>query len=164
MNQADLLGISLLLFFAILQSYRGKDGFGKTFLEMIGIIIASAIAVAWYPGLARAVGLSESSTLLILFFLVGFLFFLAADLLATIADISFESWDSLLSFFFGLGLGWAFCHILFRFLLLIYGKNSSFGLAVENSWVAKEILDFRTFKALVSLLYRAKLGPEIEEF
>ncbi|MEO0102556.1 MAG: hypothetical protein ABIK81_02510 [candidate division WOR-3 bacterium] len=163
MNGADILGIIVILFFAVLQAFRGKNGFGKPLLEMLGIIITSVVAVSWYPGLARAVGLSESSTLLILFLVVGFIFFLGANLLAGIIDLSFESWDSLFSFFFGIGLGWAVCHILFRFLLLVYGKTSAFGYAVEDSWVAKEILEFRSFKAIVSLLYRAKLGPELEE-
>ncbi|MEO0100140.1 MAG: hypothetical protein ABIK99_05495 [candidate division WOR-3 bacterium] len=163
MNGADLLGILVILFFAILQAFRGRNGFGKPFLEMLGVIITAAISVSWYPGLARAVGLPESSTLLILFLVIGFIFFIGANVLANFADISSESWDSLLSFFLGIGLGWAVCHILFRFLLLIYGRNSNFGYAVEDSWVAKEVLEFRSFKALVSLLYRARLGPELEE-
>lgn len=163
MNSADLLGIIVILFFAILQAIRGRNGFGKPLLEMFGIIITAVVTVSWYPGLAQAIGLSESSTILILFLFVGFIFLIAANLLANLADISFESWDSFFSFFFGIGLGWAVCHILFRFLLLLYGKTSGFGYAVEDSWVAREILEFHSFKAIVSLLYRARLGPELEQ-
>ncbi len=161
MNSVDILGIGVILFFAILQTIRGRNGMGKPLFEMIGVIIAAFASVSWYEGLAKISGISPALAIAILFILLGFLSIFFANLLFSITDWSFESLDMFFSFFFGIALGWAVSHILFNLLILSYGKASPFAYAVEESRVAKEILEFKTFKAIIALLYRAKLGPEI---
>ncbi len=161
MNSLDILGILILLFFALLQAYRGRDGMGRPFFEMLGGIIAIAATISWSEGLARSLGVAEWLSLLLLFIFTGFFSFLFANLLANIAEWSFGSLDSFFSFFFGLALGWAVAYFLFRFLVLILGKDSAFAYNLEDSRLAKEILEFKFFKSLLGLLYRARLGPEI---
>ncbi len=161
MNRADCLGIILILGFAVLQAFRGAQGMVRTLLEMIGVIVAVYISLSWYEGLATFIGMSKVLTLGILFFIFSFLLIFFAHLLSNLMEWSFGSLDAFLSFLFGIGLGWAVAHILFKFLILLYGKTSHLAFVIGESAVGQEILDFKSAKALIALLYRARLGPEI---
>lgn len=163
MNFLDVLIPLFILIVAIIQAVRGKGGIGKTLFEMIAFILAVVLANKYKEGLSSLIKLDVSWTFLIIFIILLVIFLYVAYLLFNITEWSLGNLDSFFSFLFGIAIGWIIAFVVIKFLYLKYTKESEIGFLLSSSKMANEIYYFNTYNKIVELLYKAKLGPEVEE-
>ncbi len=164
MNFLDVLIPFFILIVAIVQAVRGKGGIGKTLFEMIAFILAVVLANKYKEGLSSLIKLDIAFSFLIIFILLLIILLYLAYLLFNITEWSLGNLDSFFSFLFGIAIGWVICFVVIKFLYLKYSPESEIGFLLSSSKMAKEIYYFNTYNKIVQLLYKAKLGPEVNEF
>lgn len=168
----DWMCLGIVLAGAILQAVRaGKaGGMGLPLFEACGVICAGVGATKLYPSLGLAFGLGNSRwvMLIVLFVVFSVLAFLLARWLFSVLAWSFESMDALFGFFLGIALGWVVANVVLRVIIEVQGGASgAVGAIVLGSDearvqapIANEIMNFRTWNAIMRLLFKAKLGPD----
>jgi hypothetical protein len=146
----------------IIQTVRGgkAGGMGLPLFEAIGVVAAAAGATAFTSGLAGVIHVSESVVLLGLFLVFSVVALIVARWLFTLTGMSFQSLDGFFSFIFGLVLAWTVAHMVLRSVIMSQGGNGEVATQMVNSQVAREVYQFRTWNALMRLLFKAKLGPD----
>ena len=162
MHWYDWVTLLILVGGTIIQTVRGSKagGMGLPLFEAIGVIAAAVGATAFTHGLAGMIHVSESVVLLVLFLVFSFVGFVVARWLFTLTAMSFESFDGLFSFIFGLVLAWTVAHMVLRIVIMSQGGNGEVAAQMANSPVAREVYQFRTWNALMRLLFKAKLAPD----
>jgi len=156
----DWLTLAIMVTVIVVQTVRGsKASGGLMMFEAAGGVVAAAAATAFAPGLAGAIHTNEYTVLFALF--VGFLVlaFLLAHWLFAMTGLSFQSLDGILSLFFGLVMAWAVAHMFLR--IMIGSAEGEAAQAIATSPVAREVFQFRTWNALMRLLFKAK-GSDID--
>lgn len=168
----DWLCLVIVLAGAIVQAIRaGKvGGMGLPLFEACGVICAGVGATKLYEPLGLALGFGNNKwvMLIVLFVVFSVLAFLLARWLFSILSWSFESMDALFGFFLGIALGWVVANVVLRVIIEIQGGASgAVGVIVlgpeearAQAPIANEIMNFRTWNAIMRLLFKAKLGPE----
>lgn len=161
MHWYDWMTLAIVVGGTIIQTVRGSKagGMGLPLFEAGGVIVAAVGATAFTHGLAGAIHVSESVVLLVLFLVFSVLAFIVARWLFTLTALSFESLDGLLSFMFGLVLAWTVAHMVLRIVVMSQGGNGELATQMVNSPVAREVYQFRTWNALMRLLFKARLAP-----
>ncbi|MBN2464200.1 hypothetical protein JXD38_01055 [candidate division WOR-3 bacterium] len=162
MSWFDGMTLAIMALVAIVQTVRGikAGGMGLPFFEAAGVVIAAVAATALSPGLAGSIHVRQSTVLLTLFIVFSVLAFIVAHGLFAATSLSFQSLDGVLSMLCGLVMAWVVGHMFLR--IMIGSADSESVEAIANSPVAREILRFRTWHALLRLLFKAKAGPEID--
>jgi hypothetical protein len=162
MHWYDWMTLVIVVGGTIIQTVRGSraGGMGLPLFEAIGVIAAAVGATAFTPGLAGTIHVSESVVLLVLFLVFSFVGFVVARWLFTLTGMSFLSFDGLFSFIFGLVLAWTVAHMVLRIVMMAQGGNGEVAAQMANSPVAREVYQFRTWNALMRLLFKAKLAPD----
>ena len=162
MHWYDWMTLAIVVGGTIVQTVRGSKagGMGLPLFEAVGVIVAAVGATAFCHGLAGMIHVSESVVLLVLFLVFSVVAFIIARWLFTLTALSFESLDGLFSFFFGLVLAWTVAHMVLRIVIMSQGGNGEVAAQMASSPVAREVYQFRTWNALMKLLFKAKLGPE----
>ncbi|MEO0097238.1 MAG: CvpA family protein [candidate division WOR-3 bacterium] len=163
MNFLDVLIPFFILIVAIIQAIRGRAGMGKPLFEMVAFILALVLANHFKEGLSSLIKLDIYWTFLITFIILLIILLYLAYLLFNITEWSLGNLDSFFSFLFGIAIGWVICFFVIKFLYLKYTEESEIGLLLSSSKMANEIYYFKTYNKIVELLYKAKLGPEVEE-
>ncbi len=155
MNWYDWVTLAIMATVVVVQAIRGsKTAAGLIMFEAAGGVIAAAAATALAPGLAGATHVSEYTVLFVLFIVFLVLAFLLAHMLFAMTGLSFQSLDGVLSLFFGLVLAWAVAHMFLR--IMIGSVEGDGAQAIADSPVAREVFQFRTWNALLRLLFKAK--------
>jgi hypothetical protein len=161
MNWHDWVTLAIMVTVVVVQTVRGsKTTAGLTMFEAAGGVIAAAAATALAPGLAGAIRTNEYTVLFALFVAFLVVAFLLAHWLYAMTGLSFQSFDGVLSLFFGLVLAWAFAYMFLR--IMIGSAEGESAQAIANSPVASEVFQFRTWNALLRLLFKAKVGPDLD--
>jgi hypothetical protein len=162
MHWYDWMTLVIVVGGTIIQTVRGikAGGMGLPLFEAGGVIAAAVGATAFTHGLAAMISVSESVVLLVLFLVFSFVGFIVARWLFTLTGMSFESLDGLFSFIFGLVLAWTVAHMVLRIVIMSQGGNGEVAAQMANSPVAREVFQFRTWNALMRLLFKAKLSPD----
>ncbi len=162
MHWYDWMTLAIVVGGTIVQTVRGSraGGMGLPLFEAAGVVVAAVAATAFSHGLAGVIHVSESVVVLVLFLAFSVLAFIVARWLFTLTALSFESFDGLLSFIFGLVLAWTVAHMVLRIVIMSQGGNGEVATQMVNSPVAREVYQFRTWNALMRLLFKAKLGPD----
>jgi hypothetical protein len=162
MHWYDWMTLAIVVGGTIIQTVRGSKagGMGLPLFEAIGVIAAAVGATAFTSGLAGMIHVSESVVLLVLFLVFSFVGFVVARWLFTLTAMSFESFDGLFSLIFGLVLAWTVAHMVLRIVIMSQGGNGEVAAQMANSPVAREVFQFRTWNALMRLLFKAKLAPD----
>lgn len=162
MHWYDWMTLLILVGGTIIQTVRGSraGGMGLPLFEAAGVIVAAVGATAFTHGLADMIHVSESVVLLVLFLVFSFVGFTVARWLFTLTALSFQSLDGLFSFIFGLVLAWTVAHMVLRIVIMSQGGNGEVAAQMANSPVAREVFQFRTWNALMRLLFKAKLAPD----
>jgi hypothetical protein len=162
MHWYDWMTIAIVVVVTIVQTVRGSraGGMGLPLFEAFGVVVSAVGATAFTHGLAGMIHVSESVVLLALFVVFSGISFIIARWLFTLTGLSFESFDGLLSLVFGLVLAWTVAHMVLRIIIMSQGGNGEVATQMVNSPVAREVYQFRTWNALMRLLFKAKLGPD----
>jgi hypothetical protein len=144
---------------AVGQTIRGvkSGGVGLPLFEAAGGVVAAVAATELSHSVAGALHFSESTVMFVLFLVFSALAFIVAHWLAAIWVLSFETLNGALSLLFGLVLAWAVAHMFLR--IMIGSAEGDAADAIANSPVAREVFQFRTWNALLRLLFKAKAGP-----
>jgi hypothetical protein len=162
MHWCDWMTLAIVVVVTIVQTIRGSKagGMGLTLFEAFGVVVSAVGATAFTHSLAGMIHVSESVVLLALFVVFSGISFIIARWLFTLTGLSFESFDGLLSFAFGLVLAWTVAHMVLRIVIMSQGGNGEVATQMASSPVAREVYQFRTWNALMRLLFKAKLGPD----
>jgi hypothetical protein len=162
MHWFDWMTLLILVGGTIIQTVRGgkAGGMGLPFFEAIGVIAAAVGATAFTNVLAGVIHVSESVVLLALFLAFSVVAFIVARWLFTLTGMSFQSLDGFFSLMFGLVLAWTVAHMVLRIVIMSQGGNGEVATQVANAPVGREVYQFRTWNALMRLLFKAKLGPD----
>jgi hypothetical protein len=162
MHWYDWMTLGIVVGGTIIQTVRGSKagGMGLPLFEAGGVVVAAVGATAFTHGLAERIHVSESVVLLVLFLVFSIVSFGLARWLFNLTALSFESFDGILSFIFGLVLAWTVAHMVLRIVIMSQGGNGEVATQMDVSPVAREVYQFRTWNALMKLLFKAKLGPD----
>lgn len=163
MRWYDWMTLVIVVGGTIIQTVRGSKagGMGLPLFEAAGVMVAAVGATAFTYGLADMIHVSESVVLLVLFLVLSVAAFAVARWLFTLTALSFRSLDGLFSLIFGLVLAWTVAHMVLRIVIMSQDGNGEVAAQMANSPVAREVFQFRTWNALMRLLFKAKLGPDI---
>jgi len=158
----DWMSLVIVLGVAIIQTIRGQKagGMGLPLFEGLGLVVAAALATTLANGVSQAVSISKPVVLMVLFLLFGVLAFVFGRWLFSLTNWSFQSMDGFFSFVFGVVAGWAIAHMVLRIIIESQGANGAVATTIPNAPIGREIFSFRTWNALLRLLFKAKLGPE----
>jgi hypothetical protein len=162
MHWYDWMTLVIVVGGTIIQTVRGgrAGGMGLPLFEAVGVVVAAVGATAFTRGLAGVIHASESVVLLALFLIFSFFAFVIARWLFTLTALSFQSLDGLFSFLFGFVLAWTVAHMVLRIVIMSQGGNGEVAAQMASSPVAREVYQFRTWNALMRLLFKARLAPE----
>ena len=146
----------------IVQTMRGirAGGMGLPLFEAAGVVVAAAAATAFSHGLAGAIHAEESTVTFVLFIAFSFVAFVVARWLFTLTGLSLQSLDGIFSFLCGLALAWAVAHMFLR--IMMASEPGASAEMIASSPVAREVFWFRTWNALMRLLFNAKFGPDFD--
>jgi positive regulator of sigma E activity len=161
MNWHDWVTLVIMVTVIVVQTIRGsKAAAGLPMFEAAGGVVAAAAATAFSPGLAGAIHVREDTVMFVLFIVFLAVAFMLAHWLFAMTGLSFQSLDGIFSFFFGLVLAWAVAHMFLR--IMIGSAEGESAQAIANSPVAREVFRFRSWSALLRLLFKAKTGPDFD--
>ena len=162
MHWYDWMTLGIVVGVTIIQTVRGNKagGMGLPLFEALGVVAAAVGATAFTHGLAGRIHVSESVVLLVLFLVFSVLAFIVARWLFTLTGMSFQSLDGFFSFVFGLVLAWTVAHMVLRIVIMSQGGNGEVATQMVRAPVAREVYQFRTWNALMRLLFKAKLAPD----
>jgi hypothetical protein len=160
MNWHDWATLVIMAAVTIVQTMRGirAGGVGLPLFEAAGGVVAAAGATALSHRIAGAIRFDESIILFVLFIVFLALAFVVARWLFALTTLSFQSLDGVLSLLCGLVMAWAVGHMFLR--IMIGSADSESAEIIANSPVAREVYQFRTWNALMHLLFKAQ-GPDI---
>lgn len=162
MHWYEWMTLAIIVVVTIVQTVRGvkAGGMGLPLFEAAGVIVAAVAATSFSHGLANAIQMRESTVLLALFIAFAVVGFIVARWLFALTDLSFQSLDGFFSFIFGLILAWTIAHMFLRIMISAQGLNGEIAANLARTPVAREIFQFRTWNALMRLLFKAKLSPD----
>lgn len=160
MEWHDLVALAIMVTVVVVQTIRGtRAAGGLPLFEAAGGVIAAAAAASFAPGLAGATHVSEYTVMFVLFVAFLALAFLLAHWLFAMTALSFQSLDGIISLVCGLVLAWAVAHMFLR--IMVGSAEGESAQAIANSPVAREVFQFRTWNALMRLLFGTK-APDID--
>jgi len=164
MHWFDWMTLVIVVGGTIIQTVRGSKagGMGLPMFEAAGVVVAAVASTALYRGLAGIIHVSEGVVLLVLFLGLSVLAFIIGRWLFTVTGLSFQSLDGFFSLMFGLALAWVVAHMVLRIVYVSQGGNGELAAQMASSPVAREVYQFRTWNALMRLLFKAKLGPDFD--
>ncbi len=155
MEWHDLVALAIMVTVVVVQTIRGtRAAGGLPMFEAAGGVIAAAAAVSFAPGLAGMIHASEYTVMFVLFVAFLAVAFLVAHWLFAMTGLSFQSLDGIFSLLFGLVLAWAIAHMFLR--IMVSSAEGESAQVIANSPVAGEVLRFRTWNALMRLLFKVK--------
>ncbi len=158
----DWISLGILVGAGIIQTIRTSKagGMGLTLFELAGLIVAAVAATNLSGSIAQGIGVQRLVVMVVLFIIFVVLAFVFARWLFGLTGWSFESLDGFFGFLWGVGAGWVIAHMVLRVIIDSQGPNGEVASAILNAPVAREVFYFKTWNALLNLLFKARLGPE----
>ncbi len=160
MKWFDLVTLGIALVIIIIQTIRAGKGMGLILFDAVGLMGCAKLSVTLYGGISRGLTISEPAALGSCFLILAIVWLIIASMIHSRTQWSWGQFDRLFGFFLGVVCAWTIGHMFLRFLILVYGSESTTAGIVIASPVTKEVLNFRTINALFNLLNRAKLAEE----
>ncbi|MEO0091736.1 MAG: CvpA family protein [candidate division WOR-3 bacterium] len=158
MTGIDWIILLVGLMIVIIQTARGAKEMDIPLFEMLALLLATWIALKSYSTIANLLSISQAISLSVIFLLMAIVLLYIAKLITTRLELTWEPFDTYLSFIFGIATAWIILHLLLRLILVATEPNSQISVLIQNSPVAKEILEFNTFRAIGKFLNEVKLG------
>lgn len=158
----DWMALGVVLGVAIIQTVRTSKagGMGLTLFEFGGLVVAAVGAVNLSGSLAELIGVQRLVMMVILFVVFAVIGFIVARWLFGLTGWSFESLDGFFGFVWGFGAGVVIAHMILRLIIESQGPNGAVAENLVNAPIAREVFYFKTWNALMNLLFKAKLGPD----
>ena len=163
MQWFDWMVLAIVLVVAVVETIRGlkSGGMGLPLFDAAGLV-ASAVAATHLSGrIAQMLHWEKHVVMILIFVVLGICSFLVGYWLFTMTSWSFQSLDGFFSFLFGVAGGWAIAHMVLRILIESQGVTGPIASAMGNAVIAREIFEFRGWNWVMRLLFRVKLGPEV---
>ncbi len=164
MQWFDWMTLAIVAVVAIVETVRaGKaGGMGLALFDAGGVVVAAVGATRFGGRLAEILRMQVSTVTLVLFAAFVVLAFIVGYWLFGLTGWTFGSLDGFFSFIFGIATGWAIAHMVLRVIILSQGTNGEVASLMASAPIAREVFTFRTWNALVQLLFKAKVGPEFD--
>ncbi|MEO0078717.1 MAG: hypothetical protein ABIK86_06950 [candidate division WOR-3 bacterium] len=162
MQWFDWMSLGIVVGVAIIQTVRGvkAGGLGLPMYEAAGLIVAAVGATKLSGPLGESLHVRAGTTMIVLFLVFGVLALVLGRWLFSLTGTSFQSMDGFFSFIFGIVAGWTIAHMVLRIIIESQGTNGAVASMAATSPVVREVYLFHTWNKILSLLFRAKLGPE----
>jgi hypothetical protein len=162
MHWFDWMALGIVVVVAIIETVRATKagGMGLALFDAAGVIVASVAATKLGPGLSQTLKMQPSTVVLIVFIALAILAIVLGYWLFGLTGWSFQSLDGFFSVVFGVATGWAVANMVLRIIMLSQGSNGEVASALAASPVVREIYQFKTWNALMRLLFKAKVGPD----
>ncbi len=156
-NWVDLACIGTVALVAGIQFLRSTKDFSRVFYETVFLVAAVAGAAALLRPLQARTGLAAP----LLFGGVGVIFGVVGMLLAAVVNRRMAFGLGIFGYFFGLLLaiacGYAIGHLALRTAVLAFSQRSpEFAQAVKRSWMTRDLLYFKTFIEVRTILRFAR--------
>lgn len=163
----------ILIFIAIIiisiQTLRSAKDVDLVLFEMLALIVATNLSIRLHLKLASSTGLNESIALLFLFIIMTIILFIIAGFVVKYAQFSLAPVDTWLGFIMGFISAWSVLTIILIILSKAYPDGLTLNLgfyqkpiviydSLENSLLAKQILNFYAIKAVESFLNRINIS------
>ena len=164
MHWFDWVTLGILVVVTVVQMVRGSrmGGMGVPMFEGLGLVVSAVGATTLSGPLAGVLSMQKSVVMIILFLVFAVLAFVVAHWLFSLTGWSMQSMDGFFSFVFGLVGAWAIANMVLRIILASQPMNGELAMHAADSPIFREVFQFRTWNALMRLLFRAKLGPDID--
>ncbi|MGQ9678515.1 MAG: hypothetical protein ACUVUD_04465 [bacterium] len=158
----DWMALAVVLGGGIIQTLRTSKagGMGLTLFEFGGLIVAALGAVNLSGSFAQVLGMQRIVMMVVLFIVFSVIGFVIARWFFGLTGWSFESLDGFFGFVWGVGAGVVVAHMVLRVMIESQGPNGSIATNLVNAPIAREVFYFKTWNALLNLLFKAKLGPD----
>lgn len=164
MHWFDWMALGIVVVVAITEMVRANKsgGMGLALFDAAGVVVAAVAATKLSGGLAATLHMHVSTVTLVLFALLTVLGLIIAYWLFGLTGWTFQSMDGFLSLVFGVVTGWAVANMVLRIIMQSQGGTGEVASLIASSPIGREIFTFRTWNAIMKVLFRAKLGPEID--
>ncbi len=159
----DWMALAIVVVVTVVQTIRAMKagGMGQALFDGAGLVIAAVATNTFTKPLALATGLENWIVMLVLFVLLGAGAIILGRYLFNLTQWSFQSLDGLFSAIGGIVAGWTIAHMVLRIVIASQGgMGGEVGALIGNAIIAREVFYFKTWNALLNLLFKAKLGPE----
>jgi uncharacterized membrane protein required for colicin V production len=161
----DWMTLGVVVGVTIAQIVRGTKagGMGLPMFEAAGLVLAAVVATKLTPPLAQALNLGTPILMLVIFAVLTIGAFILGRVLYNVTQWNFGALDGFLSFLFGLVAAWTIAHMVLRIIMEFQGgMGGEVGSAMDNAPIAREVFQFRGWNWLMQLLFRVKLGPDVD--
>jgi len=157
LNWVDYASIGFVAVVAAIQFLRATRNFSRVLYETIFFVGAAVLASMLFKQVHALTHISYAVSFLALFLASAALGVVLAALLNIVAGFSFGAFGYLFGFILGIGCGYAVGHVAIRTPYIAFAyKNPQFLDAVRRSWMARDLLFFRTFVELLAILRNAR--------
>ena len=162
MEWYDWVVLAIMAVVTVVQTMRGirAGGFGLPLFETAGVVVAVAATTAFGRGLAEQIRVNQGTVMFALFVAFSLAAFFVARYLFALTQLTFQSLDGILSVLCGFVMAWAVAHMFLRIMIGSEGGQTADMLV--GSPIAREILQFRTWNALIRLLLNTQAGPTVD--
>jgi len=157
LNSIDLASIGVVSLVAAIQFLRGIKDFSRIFYETLFIIGAVSGATYLYKPLHSATGLPWS----VCFLGTGVILSVVGILLAAMVNrkmaFGLGVFGYVFALLFAVACGYALGHLALRGTFMAMAPtNPAFAAAVQKSWMARDLLYFKTFVETRAILRQAR--------
>ena len=153
----DAACIGLLATVAAVQFLRGTHDFSRVFYEMIFLIAAVVGASRLFRMAAELTKWSPAVCFVAIFLVLGVLGMVFAGLLNAKMAFGLGIFSYVFSLLAGVACGYVLGHIAVRTLLLGFAPtHHDLAQATYRSWMARELLHFRTLHEVLAILRFAR--------
>ncbi len=133
---------------------------GLTLFEMIGLVASGVAANTFSPPIAQLIGVPPVVVLIVLFIGLMVLSLIFARWLFGLTGWTFGSLDGFFGFVWGFVTGWVIAHMILRVVITSQGPQGAVAMNILNAPLAREVYYFKTWNAIMNLLFKVRLGPE----
>jgi hypothetical protein len=157
LNWVDCASIGVVAVVAAIQFLRATRDFSRILYETIFFVGAVVLASRLFELVHALTHISYAVSFLALFLTGAALAVVLAALLNTVAGFGFGAFSYVFGLILGVGCGYAVGHVAIRTPYIAFAyKDPQFLDAVRRSWMARDLLYFRTFVELLAILRNAR--------
>lgn len=158
MTGIDWIILLVALIIIIIQTVRGAQEMDIPLFEMFAFLLATWLALKSYLSITNLLLISKAVSLLLIFLGAAIILLYIAKLITTRLELSWQPFDAYLSLIFGIITAWIILHFVLRLILVATEPSSPVSVLIQNSPVAREILEFNTFKTIGKFLNEVRLS------
>ena len=158
MNGIDWLLLVTIVIITSIQTFRGLKDFDVILYEMIAFIISSALSIKLHISISELLKINPFYALIFLYIIIALILLIVANIVANLTEFSWQPFNGILCFFFGLATSWAILFVLLRIVSIATTPETAVNIpfitseSITKSVITKEILDFKTYHTIINFL------------